>query len=70
MIYKSKYEKENFVKKTGKELGKLVGAVVFFTILYLILRFANKVPSYLQYWHVLVTIVIIFLIIFFINVKK
>ena len=47
-------------KELGKKIGFLVGFTLFTSILYFILRFFSKIHSHVEYWHVLLGVIIIY----------
>jgi len=53
------FEENIKLKRLGKKIGFFVGALVFFSILYFMLGWLDKIPTYILYWHVLIFAMII-----------
>ena len=53
------FEENIKLKKLGRKIGFFVGCLVFFSILYFMLGWLDKIPKYILYWHVLVMVIII-----------
>jgi len=55
-----KFDQKNVAKKIGRKMGFGIGFLVFCSIFFLILTFFHKIPSYVQYWHVLIAVIIVY----------
>ncbi len=44
-------EKEGKVHASGRKAGFVIGAVIFSSILFLILGRLGRLPDYIEYWH-------------------
>jgi len=52
-----------------RNVGRFLGILVFFTIVFLVSRFLDKL-QYIRYWHIILIVIAVFLILIITKWKK